>query len=99
MAGGKKYVVVAPEMYEILLIKAETPVNSIASVIKQTQENLNTVWDRIAISEEGKIRLHIEELNKFKGTKDERNATAHPLKKASIDKVKEEKVNFETTFT
>ena len=90
---------VAPEVYEMLLIKAETPVNPIASTIKQTQENLNTVWDRIAISEEGKIRLHTEELSKFKRAKDDRNATAHPLKKASIDKVKEEKMNFETTFT
>ena len=31
--------------------------------------------------------------------KDERNTTAHPLQKALIDKAKEEKMNFETTFT
>ena len=31
--------------------------------------------------------------------KDKRNPTAHPLQKASIDKAKEEKMNFETTFT
>ena len=31
--------------------------------------------------------------------KDERNATAYPLQKASIDKTKEEEMNFETTFT
>ena len=43
MAEGKKYVVVEPEMYEMLLIKAETPVNPIASSIKQTQENINIV--------------------------------------------------------
>ena len=40
-----------------------------------------------------------EELNKLSRAKDERNATAHPLQKASIDKAKEGKVNFETTFT
>ena len=45
------------------------------------------------------FRLHTEELNKSRRAKDERNATAHPLQKASIDKVKEEKMNFETTFT
>ena len=31
--------------------------------------------------------------------KDEINTAAHPLQKASIVKVKEEKINFETTFT
>ena len=31
--------------------------------------------------------------------KDERNATAYPLQKASIDKTKEKEMNFETTFT
>ena len=31
--------------------------------------------------------------------KDERNTTAHPIQKASIDKVKEEKLNVETMFT
>ena len=35
MAEAKKYVMVAPEVYEMLLIKAETPVNSIASTIKK----------------------------------------------------------------
>ena len=55
MAEGKKYVVVAPEVYEVLLIKAETPVNPIASIITQTQENLNTAWNRGEISEEEKI--------------------------------------------
>ena len=93
MAEGKKYVVYAPEMYEMLLIKAETPVNSIASTIKQTQENLNTVWNRVGISEEEKVRLHAEELNKLRRVKAERNATANPVQ------VKEEKMNFETMFT
>ena len=31
--------------------------------------------------------------------KDERKTTAHPIQKASIDKVKEEKLNVETMFT
>ena len=31
--------------------------------------------------------------------KDERNATAYPLQKASIDKTKEKEMNFETIFT
>ena len=99
MAEGKKYVVVAPGLFQMLLIKAETPVNPIASTIKQTQENLNTVWNRVGISEEEKILLHTEELNKLRRVKDEGNATVHPLQKASIDKVKEEKMNFENTFT
>ena len=99
MAEGKKYTVVTPEVYEMLLIKAETPVSPNASTIKQTQENLNTVWNRVGISEKEKIQLHTEELNKLRWAKDERNATPHLLQKASIDKVKEEKMNFETTFT
>ena len=33
MAEGKKYVVVAREMYEMLLIKGETPANPIASTV------------------------------------------------------------------
>ena len=41
----------------------------------------------------------IEELNKLRKEKDERNATARPIQKASIDKVKDEKMNFETMFT
>ena len=99
MAEEKKYIVVAPEVHEMLLIKAETPVNPIASTIKQIQENLNTAWNRAGISEEEKVRLHTEELNKLRRAKDEINATAHPVQKASIDKVKEEKMNFETMFT
>ena len=38
-------------------------------------------------------------IKQVKRAKDERNTSAHPLQKASIDKVKEEKINFETTFT
>ena len=55
MAEGMKYIVLASEMYEMLLIKAETPVNPIASTIKQIQENLNTVWNCVGVSEEGKV--------------------------------------------
>ena len=43
--------------------------------------------------------MHTEELNKLRRTKDERNTTAHTVQKASIDEVKEEKLNFETMFT
>ena len=66
MAKGKKYVVVASEVYEMLFFRAETPVNPIASTIKQTQENLNNVWNRVGISEEKKVRFHTEELKKSK---------------------------------
>ena len=38
MAEGKKYVVVAPEVYEMLLIKAEIPVNHIASTINKLKK-------------------------------------------------------------
>ena len=37
MAEWKKYVVVVLEVYEMLLIKAETPVNPILLTMKQTQ--------------------------------------------------------------
>ena len=70
--------------------------NPITSTIKQTQENLNTVWNFVEISEAEKVRLHAKELNKLRRAKEERNATARPIKKASIGKVKEEKSNFET---
>ena len=50
MAEEKKCIVVAPDVYEMLLIKAETPVNPIASTIKQTQENFYAVWNRVGIS-------------------------------------------------
>ena len=67
MAEGKKYILNAPEVYEILLMKAETPVNHIASTINRTQENLNTVWNRAGISEKENITLHTEEeLNKLR---------------------------------
>ena len=73
----------------MLVIKAQTPVNPIASTIRQTQENLNTIWNRVGIpEEEEKVRLHTEELNKLRRAKDERNATEHLLQKASIDKAK-----------
>lgn len=38
MTERKKYVVVAPEVNEMLLIKAETLLNPLVSTIKQTQE-------------------------------------------------------------
>ena len=66
MTEGKKYVVAATEVYEMLLIKAERQVNPIASTIKQTQENLNSIWNSVEISEEEKVRLYTEELKKFK---------------------------------
>ena len=66
----------------MLVIKAQTPVNPIASTIRQTQENLNTIWNRVGIpEEEEKVRLHTEELNKLRRAKDERNATEHLLQK------------------
>ena len=43
MAEGKKHIALAPKVYEMLLIKTETPVNPIASTINQTQENINTI--------------------------------------------------------
>ena len=55
MAERKKYVVLAPEVYEMLLIKAETPVNPITLAIKQIQENLTTVWNCVGISKEEKV--------------------------------------------
>ena len=99
MTEGKKYIILAPEMYEMLLIKAETRVKPIASTITQTQENLITVWNCFGISEEEKVRLHAEELKKLRRAKDERNATVHLVQKTSIDKVKEENMNFEIMFT
>ena len=81
MAEWKKYIVLAAELYELLLIKEETSVNPIASAIKQTRENLNTVWNRAGIFEEEKVRLHTEELIKLRRAKDERNAIAHLYKK------------------
>ena len=98
MTEGKKYVVVEPEVYEMLLITTETPVNPIESTIKQIQESLNTVWNRVRISEVEKVQFHTEELNKLRRAKDERNGTAQPLQKTSIDKVKEKIIIFETTF-
>ena len=89
---------VAPEVYEMLLIKTEILVNPFESTIKQTQENLNTVWNRVAIFEWEEIRLHREELNKLRREKDERNATAYPLQKSSIDKMKKERMSFKTTL-
>ena len=64
MAEEKKCIVVAPDVYEMLLIKAETPVNPIASTIKQTQENLYAVWNRVGISKGEEVWLHAWELNK-----------------------------------
>ena len=43
MAEGKKHIALSPEVYKVLLIKTETPVNPITSTINQTQENLNTI--------------------------------------------------------
>ena len=82
MAEEKKYIVVAPDVYEMLLIKAETPVNPIASTIKQTQENFYAVWNRVGISEGEEVWLHTGELNtckQSKKVKDKRNAIAHPV--------------------
>ena len=51
-------------------------------------------------SKEENVRLYIEELNKFRKVKDERNTIARALPKASIDKtIKRKKMNFKATFT
>ena len=94
MVEGKKYIVLAPEVYEMLLTKEETPVSLIASTLKQTQENINTVRNRVGISEEENVRLRTEKLNKLRRMKDERDATAHLVQNALIDKVKEVKNEF-----
>lgn len=64
-------------------------INYKTSTIKQTQEYLNTVWNRVGISEDKNIWLHTDELNNLRRAKDERNSTVHPLQKAAVDKVKE----------
>ena len=79
MTEGKKYVVAGTEVYEMLLIKAERQVNPIASTIKQTQENLNSIWNSVETSGEEKVRLYTEELKKLRRVEDDRNSTAHPL--------------------
>ena len=73
--------------------------NPIALTTKQTQENLKTLWNRVGISEEEKAWLHREKLNKLWRAKDEKNAIAHSLQKAWIDKLKEKNMNFQTTTT
>ena len=69
MAEGKKYIVIAPEVYEMLLMKVETPVNPIALTIKQTKENLNISRNHVETSEEEKLRLHAGELSKLRRLK------------------------------
>ena len=51
MVEGKKYTIIALEVHEMLLMKAETAVSPIASTIKQTQENLKIVWNLVVILE------------------------------------------------
>ena len=58
MVEGKKYIVSAPEVCEMLLMKEERPVNIFASIIKQTQESRSTAWNHAEISEEENLRLH-----------------------------------------
>lgn len=69
MAEGKKYIVIAPEVYEMVLMKVETPVNPIALTIKQTKENLNISRNHVETSEEEKLRLHADELSKLRRLK------------------------------
>ena len=73
---------------QVYILQEKKP---IASTIKQTQENLITVWNRVGIFEEEKVRLLTEELNKLRRAKNERNCTANLVQKASIDKMEEEK--------
>ena len=51
MVEGKKYTIIALEVHEMLLMKAETAVSPIASTIKQTRENLKIVWNLVVILE------------------------------------------------
>ena len=69
MTKGKKYVVVAPEVYEILFIKAGTLVNPIALTIKnprKSQPYLESCWN---FSRRNDL-IHTEELNKLRTAKD-----------------------------
>ena len=65
---------VAPELYEIILIKAETPVNRIASTKNKLRKILTPFGVMLEFSKKEKVRLHTEELNKLRRAKDERNA-------------------------
>ena len=65
---------VAPELYEIILIKAETPVNLIASTKNKLRKILTPFGVMLEFSKKEKVRLHTEELNKLRRAKDERNA-------------------------
>ena len=93
MAEGKKYIEVTTEVYEMLIIKAETPVNPIASTINKLKKITTTSEIVLEFLKKEKVR------NKLRRANDQRNGTAYPLQKVSIDKMKEEKMNFETTFT
>ena len=65
---------VAPELYEIILIKAETPVNLIASTKNKLRKILTPFGVLLEFSKKEKVRLHTEKLNKLRRAKDERNA-------------------------
>ena len=65
---------VAPELYEIILIKAETPVNLTASTKNKLRKILTPFGVMLEFSKKEKVRLHTEELNKLRRAKDERNA-------------------------
>ena len=99
MTEGKKYIVLAPEVYEMLLIKAETPVNPIASTLKQPKNISKLPGNVLEFLKKKRFDCIRKELNKLRRAKDGRNATAYLVQKPSADKVKEEKMNFETIFT
>ena len=61
-------------MYEIILIKAETPVNLIASTKNKLRKILTPFGVMLEFSKKEKVRLHTEELSKLRRAKEERNA-------------------------
>ena len=76
--GGKKFLVIAPEEYE-LMVKNNSKKDSVSSfnnsklleppekvALHQSNEKIQNVWDRRDLEEDEKVRLFMEEFKKFK---------------------------------
>lgn len=78
--GGKKFIVITPEEYELLVKNSKREISSTLSTfnngklleppekvaLHQSNEKIQSVWDRQDVGEDEKVRIFMKEFKKFK---------------------------------
>ena len=77
--GGKKFIVIAPEEYELMVKNSKRECSSSNKLLEppektalhQSNDKIQRVWDRRDVGEEEKVQLFMQEFKKFKNYYDQ----------------------------